>query len=204
MAIAPRRSFDELDSGATRAGEALGMVESAGIAEGYAAADRALKAAAVELLLCAPASPGKLLVIFAGAPSAVAAALRAALDGLAQPLDTLLLPKVEPRVIAALAGAPSRRPIDAAVVVESASVATLFTIADVALKTAAVDLAQLRAANQLGGKAFCVLFGEISQVRAAAEAASGFAATLARAVQTTLLTQPHAELQRWLRGEAAS
>ena len=43
-------SFDELDAGAAAAGPALGLLEIASIAEGFAAADRVVKAAPVRLL----------------------------------------------------------------------------------------------------------------------------------------------------------
>lgn len=194
-----KRSFDDLDPTASRAGEALAMVECAAIADGYAAADRALKAAPVRLLLARPASPGKFLLLFAGSPSAATSSLRAAVEGLpAPPLATLLLPQVEPEVVGALAGeAPSPRG-EAAGVVECATVATLLLAADVALKTADVALLQLRAAAGLGGKAFLVLCGEVSQVEAGVAAARRFAEERGHLVATVILSQPHGELARWL------
>jgi len=194
-----KRSFDDLDPAASRAGEALAMVECASIAEGYAAADRALKAAPVKLLLARPASPGKFLLLFAGSPSSATSSLRAAVEGLsAPPLATLLLPQVEPEVLGALAGeAPAARG-EAAAVVECATVATLLLAADVALKTADVGLLQLRAAAGLGGKAFFVLDGEVAQVGAALAAARRFAEERGHLVATVLLSQPHGELGRWL------
>jgi microcompartment protein CcmL/EutN len=207
-----RPSFDDLDRGAAAAGEALALLECSGIADGYGAGDRALKAAEVHLLLCRPVSPGKFLVLFAGAPAAVVPALRAAQEGLTGPaLDTLLLPKVEGAILAALAGAnPARgEPAggadpgaigSAACIIECATVATLLAACDVALKSAAVRLQQLRAAVGIGGKAFFVLRGAIDQVECAAAAASGFASAQGRSVETTLLSQPDRLLERWLDG----
>jgi len=201
-------SFDDLGLSAQAAGEALALLECAGIAEGYAAGDRALKAAAVELLLCRAVSPGKFLVLFAGAPAAVVPALRAASEGLlAPPLDQLLLPQVETAIVAALAGrvdAGAAAPAGAAAgVVECRTVATLLAACDVALKSAAVTLQQLRAAVGLGGKAFFVVRGAIDQVESALAAAIAFAAGQGRTVETVRLSQPDGGLERWLAGGGA-
>ena len=209
-------SFDDLDQRAAAAGEALALLECAGIAEGYAAGDRALKAAAVELLLCRAVSPGKFLVLFAGAPAAVVPALRAAIDGLlAPPLDTLLLPQVESAIVAALCGRPGAdgtlasgsagsaagsAATSAAGIVEGRTVATLLAACDVALKSAAVTLHQLRAAVGIGGKAYFVVRGAIGQVESALAAAAAFAAGHGHPVETALLSQPDGSLERWLAG----
>lgn len=194
-------SFDDLDAAATAAGEALALLECGGIAEGYAAGDRALKAAPIRLLLCRPVSPGKFLLLFAGAPASVVPALRAALDGLGSiALDTLLLPNVEPAVIAALAGQLPAARGEAAGIVEGELVATLLAAADVALKSAAVVLLQLRAAVGLGGKAFFVVSGDLSQVESALAAATRFAEAQHHPVATALLSRPHGDLEHWLAG----
>jgi microcompartment protein CcmL/EutN len=192
-------SFDDLDAGASAAGAALGMLEIGSIAEGFAAADRAVKAAPVRLLLCRPASPGKHLVLFAGEPAAVASALRAGSEGLTRPpLDTLLLPQADPGVVEALGAAKRSAPIDAAGIVECATVATLLVAADVAVKTADVELATIRAANGLGGKSWFVVTGEVAQVRAAVTAAAGFARSREQLVGEVVLPQPHRDLDAWL------
>ncbi|MBL8843385.1 MAG: BMC domain-containing protein [Planctomycetes bacterium] len=197
-------SFDDLALPRADSGEALALLEFASIAQGYAAADRAVKAAAVTLLLCRPASPGKLLVLFCGAPSAVVSSLRAAQEGLAEPpLDTLLLPQAEPRLLRALAGARAPRAGEAAAVVECATVATLLLAADAALKTAAIELQALHAANGLGGKAFCVMSGAVAQVEVALAAAVAFARERGQLLGSVLLAQPHDDVAAWFAGGAA-
>lgn len=194
-------SFDDLDVAAGNAGEALGLLESAGIAEGYAAADRVLKAAQVELLLCRPVSPGKQLVIFAGSPAAVVASLRAGIEGLpGPPLDTLLLPQVEPRLVRALAGESAAPRGEAAGILECATVATLLVAADAALKVAAIELLVLRAAVGLGGKSFFCCSGEVAQVEAALAVARDFAQRRGQLAGSVVLPQPDRALARWLRG----
>ncbi len=193
-------SFDDLALPTAAQGEALALVECASIAEGFAAADRAVKAAPVTLLLCRPVSPGKLLVLFAGAPAAVVSGLRAAQEGLEHaPLDTLLLPQVEPRLLRALAGGAVAPAGEAVAIVECATVATLLLAADAALKTAAIELLSVNAANGLGGKAYCVATGTVSQVEAALAAALHFARERGQLLGSLLLPQPHADLMAWLR-----
>jgi microcompartment protein CcmL/EutN len=192
-------SFDELEADASAAGPALGLLEVASIAEGFAAADRVVKAAPVKLLLCRPASPGKHLVLFAGEVSAVQSSLRAGSDGLSQPpLDTLLLPQADPDLVVALATPRRNVAVDAAGIVECSTVAALLVAADVAVKTADVELLTLRAAVGLGGKSFFVCAGEVAQVRAAVNAAAGFARSRGKLVGEVVLAQPHAELDAWL------
>jgi microcompartment protein CcmL/EutN len=192
-------SFDEFDAGAMAAGPALGLLEIASIAEGFAAADRVVKAAPVRLLLCRAASPGKHLVLFAGEVAAVTASLRAGSEGLSRPpLDTLLLPQADPGVVAALASPRRKVAIDAAGIVECATVATLLVAADVAVKTADVELLAIRAAVGLGGKSYFVCSGEVAQVRAAVNAAAGFAQSRDQLVGQVVLPQPHRDLDAWL------
>ena len=192
-------SFDELSVDAAGFGPALGLLEIASIAEGFAAADRVVKSAPVRLVLCRPASPGKQLVLFAGEVAAVNAALRAGSEGLSQPpLDTLFLPQADPGVLAALASSHRKIAIDAAGIVECSTVAALLVAADVAVKSAEVELVTIRAAVGLGGKAYFVCTGEVAQVRAAVNAAAGFARSRDRLVAEVVLPQPHRDLDAWL------
>ena len=60
--------------------------------------------------------------------------------------------------------------IDAIGVVETTTVASAVLAADLALKTASVDLLDLRIANGLDGKSFFTITGEVSDVRSAVAA----------------------------------
>jgi len=179
---------------------ALGMLEIASIAAGYAAADRVVKEAPVRLLLCRPVSPGKFLVLFGGEVSDVTSSLRAGADGLAEPpLDTLLLPNADPSLCDALVRVRREVALRSAGVVETATVATMLVAADVAVKTAEVDLLAARAALGLGGKSFFVVTGEVAQVRAAVNAGAGFARERGRLVGEVVIPQPHGDLDAFLR-----
>ena len=192
-------SFPELAAEGGGSAPALGMIECAGIADGFAAADRIVKAAPVKLLLCRPTSPGKHLTLFCGDVAPVTSALRAGVEGLATPpLDTLLLPNADPDVLLALVTPRRNGAIDAAGIVECTTVATLLVAADLAVKTADVVLLTLRAAAGLGGKSFFVCAGEVSQVTAAIHAAAGFARAREKLAGSVVLAQPHRDLEAWL------
>lgn len=181
-------------------GPALGMLEVASIAAGYAAADRVVKEAPVALLLCRAVSPGKFLLLFSGEVSDVTSSLRAGSAGLPEPaLDTLLLPQADPSLCDALVRERSEVALGAAGVVECATVATMLLAADVAVKTADVELMSARAAVGIGGKSYFVVTGEVAQVRAAVTAASNFARPRGHWLADVVIPQPHGELDAFLR-----
>ena len=64
--------------------------------------------------------------------------------------------------------------LDAIGVIETTTVASSILSADAALKTATVDLIDIRIANGLGGKSFFTVTGEVSDVRSAVMAGAAF------------------------------
>ena len=154
---------------------ALALVEVGSIARGLVAADAAVKRAVVELLECAPVSPGKYLLLFSGevaeVEEAFGAAKAAAGDSL---LDTLLLTQADAQLLPALragalglAGVSSRRAGESVGVLELLTVAAALRSADAACKAAEVELQLLHLARGIGGKAYFVLRGALTDVEAA-------------------------------------
>jgi microcompartment protein CcmL/EutN len=154
---------------------ALALIEIGSIARGLVAADAAVKRAPVELLECGPVSPGKYLLLFAGGVAevdeAASAAKAAAGDSL---LDALLLPQAHAQLLPALragaAGLPgvaARREGESVGVLELLTVASALRSADAACKAAEVELQVLHLARGIGGKAWFVLRGALTDVEAA-------------------------------------
>ncbi len=154
---------------------ALALVEVGSIARGMVAADAAVKRAQVELLECAPVSPGKYLLLFAGevaeVEEAFGAAKAAAGDSL---LDTLLLTQADAQLLpalragaAGLVGVSKRREGESVGVLELLTVAAALRSADAACKAAEVELQLLHLARGIGGKAWFVLRGALTDVEAA-------------------------------------
>jgi microcompartment protein CcmL/EutN len=182
--------------------DALALIEVASIARGHRVADAMVKRAPVALLRCEPVSPGKLLVLVEGDVAAVEEAFRAGLDVAGDAtLDRLFLAQAHAQLAGALRGearAGDAATVDALGIVETTTVAATLLAADAACKAAAVRVIEMRLARGLGGKAYFVVTGALSEIEAAVEAATGaLEPALLRA--TEIIAAPHADLVARLR-----
>lgn len=147
---------------------ALAVVELASVAVGIEAGDAMVKRAPVDVLRAGTVQPGKFLLLVAGQVGDVEEAFTAGL-AVGEPclVDAVLLPAVHPAVVDALLG--ERRPAaaEALGVVETATVAGVVEAADAGLKGARVSLLDLRAGDGLGGRAYLLFGGLVSDVEAA-------------------------------------
>ena len=152
---------------------ALALLELDSVAAGIRCGDAMVKRSPVELLSAGTVHPGRYLVLVAGAVAHVDEARSAGLEGAGAALvDEIYLPQAHPQVLASLAG---RRPAgghEALGVVETTTCATLLGAADRGVKAAEVTLRELRLADDLGGKAYCLFSGALTDVEAAMEAAT--------------------------------
>jgi microcompartment protein CcmL/EutN len=148
---------------------ALALLEYAGVPAGVAAADRMLKRAPVALIRAGSVQPGRWLVLLGGSTASV---VEAHAEGLAAAglHDELLLAAAHAALGPALAGARSGAEAEAIGLLEAASSAALLGATDAALKACAVGLRELRLADGLGGKAFCIFDGALDEVEAAVAA----------------------------------
>jgi microcompartment protein CcmL/EutN len=171
------------------------------VARGVEVADALLKQAPIELFFATPVQPGKYVILFSGSVEAVRAAGKRGeeLSG-TDLVDRLNLPQAHPQLLAGLRrrGGVIQGALDAIGVVETNTVASALLAADVALKTATVDLLDLRIANGLGGKSFFTLTGEVSDVRAAVSAGSKLVEASGHLLRQVVVPQPHPELVRHL------
>ena len=78
--------------------------------------------------------------------------------------------------------------------VETFSAASAIKAADIAVKTARVEIFDLRVSRGMGGKGVVMLVGEIGDVTAAAEAAADYARSVASLSATSVIAAPHDEL----------
>lgn len=158
--------------------QAVGMIEFNSIAAGIETADYMVKAAQVEPLIMKTVCPGKFVV---GVHAEVASVQASVDTGLAHGSDAVVdhfvIPNINPEVISALSGAVDHIAGAALGVIETFSVASCIMAADVASKAARVEVLEVRMAMGLGGKAFCLLAGDVGAVKAAVE--SGAAAARA-------------------------
>lgn len=178
-------------------GPCIGLLELASIARGVEAADAILWEARVELLFASPVQPGKYLMLFTGSVPDVASALRRGKEiAGADLVDELYIPQVHEQVEDALRrrGGHIDGELDAIGVVETSTVASAIVAADLALKTATVDLFDLRIANGLDGKSFLAVIGPVSDVRSSVTAAAKSAESRQKLLRSVVIPRPHPEL----------
>jgi microcompartment protein CcmL/EutN len=182
---------------------ALGLVELSSIALGIVAGDAMAKRAPVSTLHAGTVHPGKYLVLVSGDVAAVDEALAAGrLAAGGALLGELFLPAVDPAVVEALRGARRGSDGEALGIVETRTVASTLQAADAGVKGAAVELLEVRLADGLGGKAFALFGGQVTDVEAAVEQAIAVLASPAEVVAHAVIAQLHPEMRLNLRAHA--
>jgi microcompartment protein CcmL/EutN len=174
---------------------ALALVEFESIAAGIRAADAMVKKAPISRIVTGTVQPGKYLVMIAGQVAEVEESLAAGLEvGRDWLLDKVLLPAVHPDVVKAVAGDRVPGSGEALGIVETLQVASTIRAADAGVKGAEVTLREIRLADGLGGKAFCLFQGLVSDVEAAVEIGVDALADAEQLVQQVVIPQLHADI----------
>ena len=174
---------------------AIGLLELSSIAIGIRAGDAMVKRSPVEVIYAGTVHPGKYLVLVAGEVAHVEEAMPAGRDMVAGTLiDEIYLPDAHPHVTAALRGKRRSPAREALGIVETATVAAILGIADRGVKGAEVELLEIRIADDLGGKAYCLFDGTLADVEAAVELAVGGLARPELLVSQVVIPQLHEEM----------
>jgi microcompartment protein CcmL/EutN len=84
--------------------------------------------------------------------------------------------------------------LEALGILESFSVAALIEGADAAVKSASVELIEIRLAMALGGKAFVTMTGDVAAVEAAVDAGAAVIARKGMLVNKVVIPRPRPEL----------
>lgn len=182
-------------------GPAIGLLELRSVARGIEVADAMLWQSDIEVLFSTPVQPGKYVILFTGGVEDLHSAMeRGAEIARSDLVDRLLLTQVHEQVELGLRrqGGQLKGQLDALGIVETTTVASAILAADKALKTATVDLLELRIANGLGGKSYFTLTGEVSDVRSAVQAAAKLAEERGLLARDVVIPRPHEALVRHL------
>lgn len=154
--------------------ETLGALELTSIARGYLAVDRMLKKAPVHLLEARPYCPGKFLVVVSGDVASVQAAMDAGVAEAGSSLfGSIFIPNLSPAVVDAVNRRATPQLQDTVGVLESFSAVNLLEAADAAWKAADIAIHSIDLLQGIGGKAFALFTGELTDVQAAMAAARG-------------------------------
>lgn len=177
------------------ANDSIGLIELTSIAAGFQTADAMLKTAAVDLLLSRSICSGKYMVMVRGDVSAVQAAVSAGVQAAHfSVIDSFVIPNLHEAVFPAISGSSKVEALEALGIVESFSVASLIEGADAAVKSANVQLIEIRLAMALGGKAFVTLTGNVAAVQSAVEAGAAVVGQKGMLVNKVVIPSPRPEL----------
>jgi len=181
---------------------AIALLELDSIAVGIEAGDAMAKRSPIDVIYAGTVHPGKYLVLVGGAVADVEEALEAgrAVGG-PSILDTVLLADVHPEVVAAMRGTRLVATGEALGVIETRTVASIIDAADAGVKGARVRLLELRLADGLGGKAYLLFDGHVSDVEAAVEIGRERIGAAGLPV-TRVIAQLHGEMRDNLQADA--
>lgn len=177
----------------------LGAIEVQSIPKGIEAGDAMLKAAGVELVSAGTVCAGKYVVVVYGEVDAVNASVQAGSTVAGGKLiDSLIIPNIHEQVPRAINACTDVGQVQAVGTMELFSVCAAIQAADAAVKTANVELIEVRLGRGLGGKSFVVLTGDVSSVRAAVEAGRASGTDKGLVSDCTVVPSPHPDLVRAL------
>ena len=175
--------------------KAIGVIELKSIPKGVEAADAALKSSGVEMVSAHPSCPGKYEIILTGSISNVDAAVShvvSRFDGYV--IDSSVMGRIDEQVVKALFGTQTSERTGSLGLLETFSAASAIKAADIAVKTARVEIYDLRVSRGMGGKGVVMITGEIGDVTAAVEAGANYAKSVSTLSSYTVIAAPHTEL----------
>ncbi|MGE5316061.1 MAG: BMC domain-containing protein [Acidobacteriota bacterium] len=182
----------------------IGIIELASIYKGFYVQDEVLKSADVEKLIARTICSGKYLIAVRGAAADIGIALETAKEaGGFAVVNCTSMANVDPRIFPALAGtAPlqifNAKKTEAALIIETFSVASAIKAADIAVKEAEIEIMRIHAAMAVGGKGFAVFTGAIDALEAASMKAVEYVKQDGMLAGSVILKNPHPEVLREL------
>lgn len=179
--------------------KAIGMVEMTTVSSGFSAADQMAKAADVEVLQAEVTCPGKFVILITGEISAVRASVDVAAGRFGDKvIDTFVLGNPHESIFPAIYGTAQPEAIDALGILETYDVAAMIVAADLAAKTAIVDLIELRLAKGMCGKSYMTITGSVSAVTAAIERAKAEAGDRGMFLDSQVIARPSDKLMQFI------
>jgi len=170
---------------------AIGMVEFKTVSAGVVATDTMVKTSNVEIVEAETVCPGKYIAIITGDLSAVRAAVDRASEMNADNLiDNMVLGNPHESIFPAIYGTTHVEKVKALGILETFDVAAIIEAADVAAKTAIVELIELRIAKGMCGKSYMFLTGEVAAVEAAIETARAHIGPKGMYLDSSVIAQP--------------
>ena len=174
---------------------AIGMIEFKTVSAGVTAADIMVKTASVELIEAQVVCPGKYIALITGDLSAVDAAVESAKTRYPEQLiDSFVLGNPHEGIFPAIYGTTHVEHVSALGILETYDAAAIIVAADMAAKTAEVELIELRVAKGMCGKSYVYLCGEVSAVDAAIERARDSVAQSGMYLDSSVIAHPDEQI----------
>ncbi len=178
---------------------AIGLLEFKSIARGIKVTDEMLKSAEVEIIQANSICPGKYIAIIVGDVSAVETSVATGeKSGDVYLIGSYVISNVNEQIFPALLGVSDVKEIKAIGVVETISALSSIVGCDEAVKSADVEIVDLRIARGLGGKSFYILSGEVSSVEQAIKASIEKLSEYGDIIDTTIIPAPNKDLLNYL------
>ena len=175
------------------------MVEITTVSSGFVAADEMAKTAEVEVLQAEVTCPGKFVILVAGELAAVKSSVERASELCRDKLiDTFVLGNPHESIFPAIYGTAEPTEIDALGILETYDVAAMIEAADIAAKTAIVELIELRLAKGMCGKSYMTLTGSVSAVQAAIEKARNGAGEKGMFLDSAVIANPAKGIRQYI------
>jgi len=180
--------------------KAIAIIEFTTVSTGIKAADAMAKTADIEIIESQAVCPGKYMILIAGLLSAVNAAVDAAKTAYGERyISGFILGNPHESLLPAFYGViPTEEGLRALGVLETYDAASAVMAADTAVKTAIVDLIEIRLAKGMCGKSFVTLTGEISAVQAAIDRAVVVASDAGMYLDSCVIANPDKKLAKFL------
>lgn len=182
---------------------ALLLLEFDSIAVGIEVGDAMVKRAPLLTLHAGTVHPGKYLVMAGGEVADVEEAwiaARALAAGSA--IDEVFLPEVDGQVVSSLTGLRKPGPGESLGVIETRTAASTIRAADAAVKGASVALLEILLADGLGGKAYALFGGGVSDVEVAVEIGVGCLPDPDLLVASVVIPRLHEEMRENLNADS--
>ena len=177
--------------------KSIGVLEFRSIAVGIDAVDIIVKASDVKIIDAKTICPGKYYIIFSGLVSAVKNSINAAIEkSFDFIIDSTVIPNVYPEIFAGLNAASEIKTLKSIGIIETLTSPSIIWSADAAIKTAGIEIVEIRIARALGGKNICIVNGNLSDVREAMEAAIVYPEQKGFLVDFQVIAAPSEDLYR--------
>lgn len=175
--------------------KAIGMIEFKTVSAGITAADQMVKTAAVEILEAQTVCPGKYIALIAGELSAVNAAVERAKSTRPEELiGSFVLGNPDESIFPAIYGTSEIAGVSALGILETYDASSIIVAADIAAKTAIVQLIELRIAKGMCGKSYLLITGEVAACQAAIDKAKAAISERGMYLDSSVIAHPDPQM----------